>query len=287
VKALDGIDRAWKRVIALPGIRVVHQVHDRYEDDRGSYLSASITYYLIVAVIPFALVALAIAGFLLKGLGVEQAAALLTKVARDLPGMQAIVTDNIDSLVQGRGWAGGLAVLGLLWAGTGGLAAIRNALSAIFRYNHRELPGLLVRAQGLAILGLLMLSILAVTVVLALATALGWLGTAATLAIGTVLGMGVVVALFLVFVPRAVASVRQLIPGALVAGAGIAVLAVGGSFYASRIVSKLNVIYGTFAVFVGTLVLFNLIAVVLLHGAEYSAWRMEESRREANASDDT
>jgi uncharacterized BrkB/YihY/UPF0761 family membrane protein len=155
-------------------------------------------------------------------------------------------------------------------------------MSAIFRFPHRELSGFIVRAQGLAILGLLLLAFVLVTIAMSLVTLTGVLGTSLTFVLGAALETLVVLLLYRVFTPKAIASTRDLAVGALTAGLGVAALALLGSWWIGRVVTKLSAIYGTFAAFIGILVLFNLAAVLLLHGAEFAAWR-KESRAEGSA----
>lgn len=276
---MTALGRWWQRFLELPGVRVVHAVHEQYQEDRGAYLAASITYYLIVAVIPAALLGLSVTGFLVSAIGAEQLASRLSSAASHLPGLATMVSNNADSFIHVRTVASALAFLGLLWAGTGGLGAIRNAMSVIFRFPHREVSGVIVRLQGLAVFALLLLSLVAVSLVVGLVTVTGMIGAVAAFLAGMVLETAIVLLLFRVFTPQAVATTGNLFRGAVLSGIGIAILALGGSWYVTRVVTRLAAIYGTFAAFIGVLVLGNLTAVALLIGAEYAAWRTGPDER--------
>lgn len=272
---MNALDRFAERVFALPGIRVVFGVHDRYDEDRGTYLAASITYYLIVSVVPAALLGLAVASFVLEQIGADRVADRLERIAERVPGLDTLITDNFESLISVRTGAGLLALIGLVWAGTGGMLAVRNAMSVIFRFPHREISGLIMRAQGLAVLGVLLVAFTLVALLVSVVALTGIVGSITALLIGAALEFGIVLMLFRVFTTKAAATTRELMPGAIVAGVGVAALSLAGSWYIEYVVSRLTLVFGTFAAFIGILVLANLTASMLLHGAEYAAWRRE------------
>jgi membrane protein len=260
-------------------VRVARAVSDRYARDSGGYMSAAIAYYGFLSLFPLLLLALSIVGFVLAGrpdLREDVSAAIVEVV----PGVSAILGENLDALVRGRAAAGVVGLAGLLWTGTGVAGAARNAVRRIFR---QPLPEGIVEDKVRLVLKTIGLGGLALG-----ATALAGLaaGIEASGPIGVVLvivmPIGTLILDLLLFVAayRTLAkgrpAWRALLPGAAFAAVGWSLLKLVGAWYASRQVAGSSDVYGTFAVTVGLLLLLYLAARLFVYGAELNVVLAEE-----------
>src|SRR5688500_14435603 len=103
------------------------RLNERYGEDAGGYLAAAITYYGFLSFFPLLLLALSVAGFLLASRP-ELQQEVRTAVAEAVPGLQAIVGENLDAIESSRAGAGVIGLVGLLWTGSGVVGAGRNAV---------------------------------------------------------------------------------------------------------------------------------------------------------------
>lgn len=259
-----------------PPVRFVLDIIQRYNDDGSGQLAASVTYYAFLSILPLVLLALSAAGFLISRYGEEEQTRLVVRLSGDIPGLGPLIERNLDALIRGRTTIGIIAVAGMIWAGSGGMGAVRFALARIFRVKD---PGGIV-APRLRSLGLLlMIAVLALASVASagLATNLRLEGATRTaiLVVGMagafVLNFAAALIAYYFLTPKHPVPVRDLIPGTLLAATAFLGLQIAGSWYASRVVAGTTAIYGTFAAVVGALVLLNLAAQAFLYGAELSA----------------
>lgn len=276
-----------KKPDTWPGVRQILDIQRRYGKDSGPHFAAALTFYAILSVFPLLLLALAVAGYVLADAGREDVARLAERLARDVPGLGPLIGRNVESIISRRGTAGLVGIAGIVWGGTGGIAATREALGKVFRFDV-PINTFVARLHSLGllvVLGPLALLSIAAT---GLATNVGSAGTAARWALsagGLLAGFAIDVGLFAlvyrVFVPRSVAQARDLWPGALFSAAGFTLVKLLGSAYAHYVVQRASVIYGTFAGIIGALVVINLSATIFLYGAELTAIRLERRRAAA------
>jgi uncharacterized BrkB/YihY/UPF0761 family membrane protein len=180
---------------------------------------------------------------------------------------------------------GVVALVGVLWAGTGGIAAVRDAMARVFRTT----PGGNIatrRGQSLLIIlgfGPLLLASVAVT---AWATTLGegweplarWVITALAIALALAFNFLIFIALYRMFVPGGGAAANDHWPGAMLAATSFTVLTLLGSTFTQRILAKATAIWGAFAGTIGALIILNLAVKFFLYGAELTAFRLERRR---------
>jgi membrane protein len=204
-------------------------------------------------------------------MGAEKQARLIERVAADIPALGPIIKRNLDAIVQFRTSAGIVAILGIVWAATGAVSAIRHALGRIFGFD--PAAGVIgPRLAGLAYLAVVMLAALATTAATGFATSTSSLVLGvATFLVVLALDAGVSLLTYRAFVPSDRAAVRDLSAGALLAGLGLSAIGLLGTWYARAVVARASLVYGTFAGLIGVLILLNLVAVSLLFGAELAA----------------
>ncbi len=248
-------------------------------------MAAAISFFAFLSVVPLALLALSVAGFVLNGLGQGEVSRVVDRLARQTPGLGPLLTRNLASLVSARTPAGALGLLGILWGGTGAIGAVRRALASVFRFDV-PVNTLRLRLRSLGLFATLGPLALAATAAAGAATNIGAapapvriLVTIVGVAVAFLLDFGIAATVYRVFVPADVVSLREHWPGALLCGGGFVALQVLGSAYARHVVSRASLVYGTFAGVVGVLVILNLASRALLYGAELTAIRHEGAAR--------
>ncbi|MCP9276758.1 inner membrane protein YhjD [Mycolicibacterium arenosum] len=104
----------------------------RYNDVKGDFFAAGITYFTIFALFPLLMVAFAAAGFVLASrpeLLADVTASIKTSVSGDL-GQQLV--DLMDSAIDSRTSVGIIGLVTAAWAGLGWMANLREALSEMW-----------------------------------------------------------------------------------------------------------------------------------------------------------
>lgn len=255
---------------------VVVRVIERFGRDGGSYLAASITFYLFVAAVPLALLAVSVAGFALEEIGAEEQAALIERIATHIPALGPLVHQNLDAVAALRGPAGIIAVIGIVWGAAGAGNALRHALSRIFGFDMEGAGFMGPKLRTLGFLSVLLLAVLIATGLTGIAASTTILPFAAlTFALVVALDFGVAYLAYRIFTPKAVMRSRDLLGGAVVAAVGLGALSLLGTWYTQRVVLRATIVFGTFAGLIGVLVLLNLSAMTLLYGAEFAAERKD------------
>jgi membrane protein len=108
------------------------RANERYNERKGNFFAAGLTYYTILSLFPLLMVAFAVAGFLLSRqpeLLAEIEDRIRTSVSGKF-GRQLIKVMN--SAIASRGSVGLIGLVGSVWAGLGWMANLREALSAMW-----------------------------------------------------------------------------------------------------------------------------------------------------------
>jgi membrane protein len=161
----------------------VMRAQQRYQDSKGDFYAAGITYFTVFALFPLLMVGFAIGGFVLANqpdLLAEITERIKSTVSGDL-GQQLI--DLMDSAIQSRTSVGIIGLATAAWAGLGWMANLREALSQMWGLLRQEPPGFIRTKLSdlVAIVGLF--SAIIVTIALTalgnsgiLKHVLGWFG---------------------------------------------------------------------------------------------------------------
>lgn len=265
--------------MSKPLVRRAIRLNERYGEDAGGYLAASITYYGFLSFFPLLLLALSVIGFALAARP-ELQAEVRSAVTDSFPGLQAIVGKNLDAIESSRAGAGVIGLIGLLWTGSGVVGAGRNAIREVNREGAPK-GGLAARAWlvGVTIgLGAIALTAAGLAGLAVGLDAEGPLGVAVRIG-GAVVAFALDLGLFLLtyrVLARAKGSWRRLVPGAVFAAVGWTVLKLLGAWYATATVERSGSIYGPFAATIGVLVILYLAARAFVYGAELNAVLKEE-----------
>lgn len=95
--------------------------------DNCPHLAAGISFYLLLCLFPLTLAAISIFGFIVQEPGRE--ADVIKAVTDMIPVSQSLVEGVVQSASSGRGAAGVIATLGLIWGGMAVFNAIRKSLN--------------------------------------------------------------------------------------------------------------------------------------------------------------
>jgi inner membrane protein YhjD len=285
--AFEGIRRGIDAFQRRPAIAFVLRVQKRMGDDGGGNLAAGLTYFAFLSIFPLLLVAASVLGFALANDPAAQAR-VANKLAGSIPGLGRLLADNVKALVDARGAAGVVGVLGALWSGT---ALARASSFSLSRISRKPEQGTFLQTQLWAIgstVGLGALALVATAAGAALpaaafsnaaGAALGVLGVAAGLALDLIL----FTVCYRVLNRSESPPLRQLWRGALIPAVGWTALKYLGTWYAARTVKGSTAVFGAFASVVGILVILYLVSRLFIYGAELNAVLREKTPPEARA----
>jgi membrane protein len=153
----------------FPWFDHVMRARERYQDRKGDFYAAGITYFTIFALFPMLMVGFAIGGFVLASrpdLMAEIEARIKSSVSGEF-GQQLI--NLMDSAIQSRTSVGVIGLATAAWAGLGWMANLREALSQM--WEQRGDTGSFIRTKVSDLVALIS-AFLAIIVTIAL-TALG------------------------------------------------------------------------------------------------------------------
>jgi membrane protein len=264
-RILAGIDRFQQRHASIGFPLAVRQ---KFAEDQGGYLAASVTYYAFFSIFPLLLVLVTLLGYALDGDPSLQHRVLNSALA-DFPVIGPQLQTNVHSL---RGSAAALVVgIGVaLWGGTGVALALENALDHIWGVPiRRRANPILARLRALVWIALFG-GITLVGTVLGSASAFATYGPAvriAALVFSLAINFVVFLAVFRLLTSHS-PSWRDVLPGALVAACAWEVLQTLGGFIVDRQLRHASSTYGVFAIVIGLLSWLYLAANVTLLSAE-------------------
>jgi membrane protein len=266
--ALDRWQRRYGAVAFL--VAVVR----KFLDDRASRLAALIAYYAFFSLFPLLLVFVSVLGFVLEDDPALRADVLDSALAR-IPVIGAQLADDVDPLT-GSSVALVVGIAGALWAGLGVTVALGNAFEEIWDVPQLERRGALrARARGLLVLAVLGTALIAATAVAALSIG-GGIGPIAQRLGALAVSLAVNAAIYLAgfwLLTRRPRRVGELLPGVLLAAVGSLVLQSAGGWYVDQAVTRASDTYGTFAVVIGLMSWFFVLAHLLLFAAEVNVVR--------------
>ncbi|GAA1955757.1 YihY/virulence factor BrkB family protein [Microbacterium aquimaris] len=285
------IDRATsltRKTLAWFPVRVWRHFLQR----NGFLLAAGVSYQALFAIFATIYVAFAIAGLWLGG-STEAIDALIGAINSYIPGLigdeglftTAQVTEIATSSSSVLGVTGIVALVTLIWTAIGFITFARRAVRDIFGIPPDRRSYMLLKARdllasaifGAALLvgsGLGFLGVWALNLVFHM---LGWptaspayniLARAAALLVSFLLYSAALASL-VKFLTGTSLKWRQIIPGAILGGAAITVLQLGAGWL--LIYTPSNPLLATFAIFVGLLLWFRIIGVIILVASSWMA----------------
>lgn len=178
----------------MPWFDHVMRAQQRYNDSKGDFYAAGITYFTIFAMFPLLMVGFAAGGFILAGQPelLDRIESRIKEIVSGDLGQQ--IVQLMDSAIASRTSVGIIGLAAALWAGLGWMNNLREALSQMWGTYRGERPGFvktkLSDAAALVSAFVAILLTLALTVVGNIAVMeklLGWIGIHDTSALSSVL----------------------------------------------------------------------------------------------------
>ena len=269
---------------AMHWVLVLWQATVNFTGNRVHLMAAAISYFALLSIFPFLLLALAIFGVVLRDDELQRR--VLTEIVAALPVEAPTISEAVSNVAGSGASMGVFALIGTLIAATALARALRGSLSVIFRAEQRRplLLGWLVDMTVLPVLGLLFIASLLLSTVWrffeALAretTLLGevtlfWeLGAIAIPALLSFVGL----LLLYLFLPNRSLRAVDLWPGALIATVGMQVGTFAFAIYFENFATY-DLVYGSLGGVIALLAWVFVSSAILLFGAEVAA---EASRR--------
>lgn len=262
---------------------------NEYGSDYCPQMASAISYGVLFSLFPLAIFLIAILGLVLQDDARREQ--VTTWLLDNLPLSEEAgldVADAVSGLASPFSIAGLVALIGLLWAASGMMAAIRAALSNIWSGEPKRsiVRGKLFDFLLVLVAGILILASFGVTVAVRVvqqvsedaSDSLGAFGSvvfAAGELTEIILPLALTFLTFLVlyrYVPTARPRWRELWPAALGAAVAAELLKTGYAYYLAYF-ANYNVIYGSLGAVIGFLFLVYLSATVFLFAAEVaSVW---------------
>lgn len=292
--SVETIARALARWFVRLPASVVHWVlvlwHAAFNfaGNRVHLMAAAISYFALLSIFPFLLLALAIFGVVLRDDELQQR--VLAEIVAALPVEAPTISEAVSNVAGSGASMGVFALIGTLIAATALARALRGSLNAIFRAEQRRpfLLGWLVDMTVLPVLGLLFITSLLLSTVWrffeALARETTLLGEVTlfwefgAIAIPALLSFVGLLLLYLLLPNRSL-RVRDVWPGALIATVGLQIGTFGFAIYFENF-GAYDLVYGSLGGVIALLGWVFVSSLILLFGAEVAA---EASRRRRDA----
>ncbi len=266
VRAIDGLQQRSEPVAFVVG------VVKKFGDDRGTMLSALLTYYGFMALFPMLLLATTILGYVgnrtiensIIGQTLRQFPVYGEQIGRDAAHP---LTGNVFGLVFG--------LLGLLYGSLGIAQSGQHAMSQIWNVPGVLRPGFIPRLGRSMLLYLTMAAAMLLSAAASVTVTIAGRGFVvrvlallAALVINVVLYVGV----FRVLTPREIA-LRDLVVGAVLGGVGYTILLTVGTALVQHQLRHAQAVYGQFGFVLGLIGWIYLVAQITLYAAEVNVVR--------------
>jgi membrane protein len=244
------------------------RVWSAYGSSQASNYAAALAFAGFLAMFPMMLGALAIVGLLIRDPGTE--ARFQATVLQLFPNTaQPQLLDALRGVKQSAGWMGFVSLGGLIWAASGIFSTMEFGLTQIFGTKQRGL--LRQKAMGLAMMVLLVVAVAATAAVNVIAGLFPLAWVTSLLVGGSV--MVTLLVLLYRFVPNRTFRLKEVLPGALLAGVLIEVLSLGFPLY-ERLSRGFNTYGAQFGLFFLLAAWLYLLSQLLLLGAVYNRFRL-------------
>ena len=242
-------------------------VFQKYGEDQGGYLAATISYYGFFSIFPLLLVFTTILGYV-----VEKNSSAYTSLVDSALGQFPVIGHQLQThSLTGSGPALAIGVVAALWAGMGVFMSAQNAMDHVWDVPYVERPNFLAsRLRALGLLAVIGGGLLATTVLAGLGSfgasyGVGW--KIGSIALSTGLNFLLFWVAFRLLTARDV-TWRQLRGGAVAAAVMYEILQALGGYYVGHVVKGASQTYGTFALVIGLLSWVYLAAHITLLAAE-------------------
>jgi YihY family inner membrane protein len=239
----------------------------KFGEDQSTNLASMIAFWAFFSIFPLFLVLVTLLGFFLPT-GTKNS--VLSNISQMLP----LINPQTVGSLHGSWWALVVGILTALWSGTGVVRTIQTAFNSVWEVPMKERPKLVEQVgRSVLVLATLGLGIVLTTLLSGAVTGtanglhLGWAGHLLGYVITIALDVGLFIAAYRILTDRDV-SVRDVLPGALLAGIVFWVLQQLSSFIISSRLQSAGSTYGTFATVITILWWFYIQGIVSMLGAQ-------------------
>jgi membrane protein len=244
------------------------RVVDGFGTSRATYYASALAFAGFLAMFPMILGILSVIGLAISDPASE--ARFQTLILQMFPGnAQPELLNAINGVKQSAGWMGLVSLGGLLWAASGIFSTLEFAFTQIFGTKPRNM--LRQKLMGLLMMLLVVVAI-AITVGANAIAAFFPYGWASSFVIGATVMVTLLVFLYR-FVPNHTVRLRDILPGALLAGVLIEVLSLGFPIYA-HMAGGFNTYGAQFGLFFLLATWLFMLSELLLLGAVYNRVRL-------------
>lgn len=242
----------------------------RFSDQDGGFFAAALTYFVFFSVFPLVLFSISALGFVVF-LSEEIRRQLVDAGVSAFPLISGIVQpENLETIEDARFSLAGIALLLVLYSGTGGIVAFEHALNRIHNLTD-EGTFIQKRLKALKFLG-------SIGLIALVSVALGSLALLVESPLvrlvprtGSIIASVLLFASAFKFLPSITRTWREVLPGALIAGAIFEVLKIVGPGYLEAGTKGREETFGAFAAAAGLLVSAYLLCQVALLAAHLNA----------------
>ena len=242
-----------------------------YGESRAGNYALALAFAGFMSMFPIILGALAIIGFAIRDPATEVRFQVL--VINVFPASaQPELQHALQGVKESSGWLAVVSIGGLLWSASSIFSTMEFALTEIFGTHQRDM--LRQRAMGLVMMVLLVVAIVVTVVANALAAFVPVAGPVLSFVFGSAVMVALLVALYR-FVPNRTFRVRDVAPGALLAGVLIEIVSFAFPLYA-RFAGGFNTYGAQFGLFFLLATWFYLLSQLILLGAVYDKFRLAE-----------
>jgi len=272
--------RSWaERLVARAEATLPGRVVATFGQTQAGNYAMALAFAGFLAMFPMILGALSIVGLAIRDPQTEARVQML--ILQAFPGAaQPELQKAILGVKQSAGVLGIVSLVGLLWSASSIFAALEFAMTKIFDTRTRNFAR--QRIMGLTTMLLVVVAIVAlvgINAAVAFVPLVAW----ATWAVGFLAGAIVLMALLLAlyrFVPHRRLRMRDVWPGALLAGVAIEVLSLAFPLYA-KIAGNFNTYGAEFALFFLLATWFYLLSQLVMLGAVFNKVLLAEARTPA------
>ncbi len=284
--------RIWVRLDARSNgwLGICERTYKRFLEHQGNANAAAIAYYTLFSVFPLTLLLISVGSFFLDPAQAQEAA--LALVGAYLPTAVELVQRNIERVLELRGTAGIIGVLGFVWSGSGVFGSLSRAINRAWDVE-RPRPAWAERALAAGMVLLIALlfflslfSTAAFELVARLSTFVlgeppvppGLLMNLSSRILPYVFTL-LFFSLLYRILPYTKIAWAEVWPGALLAGFAWEVAKYGFTFYLTGFASY-SLVYGSVAAIIALLLWSYISGVIILLGAEFTVQYARRRRGE-------